>query len=211
MEHNTKIAVIGGGRSGKYLIRQLLSEGYSLRILLRNPENFSIESPHIEIVRGDAINAEDIRLLTESCRAVISTLGQRKGEPLVTTRSTENILHAMNENNVQRFIAVAGLTIDTPFDKKRFSTRMVSKLIKWIFPAVVADKQNAYHILSRSTVNWTLVRTPRLESSDVRSQFKVSLEDCPGSKLTRADLAVFLSKQLLDNTYSQKAPFVASA
>ena len=39
MEQKIKIAVLGGGgRTGKYLVTQLLSQGYHLKLLLRNPE-----------------------------------------------------------------------------------------------------------------------------------------------------------------------------
>ena len=35
-----KVAVLGGGgRTGNYLVSQLLQEGFSVKLLLRNPEN----------------------------------------------------------------------------------------------------------------------------------------------------------------------------
>lgn len=40
MVKRTKIAVIGGGgRTGKYLVSQLLNQGFHVKLLLRNPEN----------------------------------------------------------------------------------------------------------------------------------------------------------------------------
>ena len=57
MEQNIKVAVLGGGgRTGEYLVNQLVDKGYKVQLLLRNPENFQIKNPLIEIIRGDALD-----------------------------------------------------------------------------------------------------------------------------------------------------------
>ena len=110
MEQKNKIALLGGGgRTGKYILARLLSQGYSVKILLRNPENFQLESPFIEIVKGDAIDPDAILLLVQGCQSVISTVGQRKDEPLVASQATINILRAMTEFGIKRYILVAGM------------------------------------------------------------------------------------------------------
>ena len=39
MEQKIKIAVLGGGgRTGKYLVTQLLNQGYNIKFLLRSPK-----------------------------------------------------------------------------------------------------------------------------------------------------------------------------
>ena len=58
----------GGGRTGKYIVTQLLNQGYSIKLLLRNPENFQFESPLIEVLKGDAIDADSIMALTAGCQ-----------------------------------------------------------------------------------------------------------------------------------------------
>src|SRR5688572_29797486 len=46
-----KIAVIGGsGKAGKYLVQQLVYEGYSVRALVRDPVRFQVNNPAIEMV-----------------------------------------------------------------------------------------------------------------------------------------------------------------
>ena len=81
MKSFQKIAILGGtGKSGKYLVERLLDYGFQLKLLLRNPENFTIKNPLIELVSGDARDYESVKLLLKDCQAVISTLGQPKGE-----------------------------------------------------------------------------------------------------------------------------------
>jgi putative NADH-flavin reductase len=211
MEQEIKIAVLGGGgRTGKYLVTQLLSQGYNLKLLLRNPANFQIESPSIEIIQGDAIEPGAVRSLVEGCQAIISTIGQRKDEPLVASQATTNVLKAMVESGIQRYILVAGLNVDTPLDRKGPETTMATEWMKTNFPLIHADRQKAYSILSTSDVNWTLVRVPFIEFSDARGETIVSLEDCKGSKISAADIAGFLIEQLNDDTYIRKSPFITN-
>ena len=220
MEKKTKIAIIGGGgRTGKYLVDQLLNQGFHLKLLLRNPEafqqNFPEASPSLEIVKGDVLDYNIVQQLMEGCDAMISTVGQRKDEPLVASHATSNILKAMGENRgevpfAKRYILVAGLNVDTPFDKKGPETIMATEWMKTNFPLIHDDRQKAYHILAQSDIRWTLVRVPFIEFIDKRSEIGVSLEDSPGKKISAADIAGFLMDQMNDTTYIRKSPFIAN-
>lgn len=212
MEQKIKIAVLGGGgRTGKFLVAQLLSQGYPIKLLLRDPGNFQSQNPRIDIIRGDATNARDILSLTEGCQAIISTIGQRKDEPLVASQATTHVLKAMTEHNIQRYILLAGLNVDTPFDKKGPETIAASEWMKMNFPLIHADRQKAYSILSESDVNWTLVRVPLIEFTETRGKTIVDLEDCRGNKISAADIAAFLLDQLTDSTHARKSPFITNA
>ncbi len=207
-----KIAILGGGgRTGKYIVTQLLSQGYSLKVLLRNPENFQLESPFIEIVTGNAIDPEAIRSLVQGCQAVISTVGQRKDEPLVASQATLNILNAMTEYRIDRYILVAGINVDTPFDKKGPETRAATEWMKMTFPSIHADRQKTYSILSTSDIDWTLVRVPFIEFTDTNGKTVVSLEDCGGNKISAGDIATFVIEQLSKAIYIRKSPFITNA
>ena len=211
MEQKIKIAVLGGGgRTGKYLVTQLLSQGYYVKLLLRSPENFQLESPFIEIIKGDAIDAEAIHSLVQGCKAVISTIGQRKDEPLVASQATINILKAMTAYGISRYILVAGLNVDTPFDKKSAKTIAATEWMKMNFPVIHEDRQKTYSILTSSDVNWTLVRVPFIEFTDTEGETIVSVEDCGGSKISANDIATFVIEQLSDETYIKKSPFIAN-
>jgi len=211
MKQKIKVAVIGGtGKSGKYLVNQLLSQGFNFKILLRNPEKFQIESHSIDLIKGDARDIKSIRLLVEGCDAVISTLGQPKGESPIFSQATTNVISAMHEYRIKRYVLVTGLIIDLPFDKKSADTKMKSEMMKTYFPQIIADKQIEYNILAQSNIDWTLVRLPFIEQTDTKNEIKVSLEDCPGEKISATDLAIFLIKQLSDKSYIRKSPFIAN-
>lgn len=142
MQQNQTIAVLGAtGKSGKYLINELLDRGYFIRVLLRDPDKFTIHNSRVEIVKGDAREYAAIYRLLENCNAVISTLGQRKGEPPVLSLASTHIVQAMRARKVNRYIVVTGLSIDIPGDKKSFRNKLLSRIMKWLFASVIADKQ----------------------------------------------------------------------
>lgn len=206
-----KIAVSGGGgRTGRYLVNHLINKGFQLKVLLRHPEQFHIQSHQIEIVSGDATHPESVRQLVESCDAVISVVGQRPGEPLVASRAIQNLLAAMNEFGIKRLISLAGLNVDTPSDTKGQETLMATEWMKTNFPEIHADRQKSYSLLQQSPLDWTLVRVPFIEFQDDNGELAVSLTDCHSGRINAGRLAVFLVDQLFDESYYRKAPFVAS-
>jgi putative NADH-flavin reductase len=212
MKQNMKIAIIGGGgRTGKYLVTQLINQGYSVKLLIRNPENFQIKSSLIEIVKGDALDFETINYLLKNCQAVISTVGQRPGEPLVAELATKNVLQAMLHNKVKRYLLVAGVNIDTPFDNKSEETIIATNWMKTNYPEIQEDRQKAYTLLFNSSVDWTLVRVPFIEFTDAVGKIVVNLEDCLGNKISAGNIAAFLIEQLSDKTYIGKSPFIANS
>jgi nucleoside-diphosphate-sugar epimerase len=211
MKHISKIAVIGGtGKSGKYLVKLLLSQGFHLKLLLRNPETFQIKSPLIEVVQGDARAYESVQLLAEGCQSILSMLGQPKGEPTIFSQATKNVIRAMKRFNIERYIVTTGLNVDTPFDRKGVKTKIATDWMKANYPVTTSDKQYEFEVLSGSDINWTLVRLPMIEQTDLRSKMIVNLEDCPGEKISAPDLAHFVVAQLSDNAYAGKAPFIAN-
>ncbi|MFT3793172.1 NAD(P)-dependent oxidoreductase [Flavobacterium sp.] len=213
MKH-PKIAVIGGtGKAGKYLVQELLAQGFPVKLLLRNPDRLPIEHPLIETLVGNANKYDDVKSLLQNCGAIISTLGlgQPHSEKNIFSTATGHILKAMEQLGIKRYIVITGLNVDTPFDHKGTHTQQGTDWMKMHFPETTADKQKEYELLSSSQLDWTLVRLPLIEQTLLRNETNVSLEDCPGEKISATDLAVFLIEQLQSGTYIRKSPFIANS
>ena len=211
MRQTIKIAVIGGtGKSGKYLVNQLINQGFQFKILVRNPEHFQINNPNIEVITGNVTDYHSIYELLKDCQAVISTLGMGvpPSEPTIFSQSTSNVIKAMNSLNIKRYIVTTGLNVNTPLDKKNTKTAFATDWMKKTFPLSTADKQLEYEILSTSNVDWTLVRLPLIELTEERNPVASNLEDCQGDKISATDLAHFLIEQLTSETFIRKAPFI---
>jgi putative NADH-flavin reductase len=211
MQNNQPIAVIGGtGKSGKYLVRQLLSRGQALKLLIRDAKRSPFHDPLIELVEGDVRQSATVHSLIQGCGSVISTLGQPKGESPIFSAATANTLRAMKEYGVRRYILTTGLNVDTPWDKKGAMTSAATEWMKVNYAATTTDKQLEYSLLTESDIEWTLVRLPLIELTGNESKMAVSLEDCPGEKISSTDLANFLIAQLAEITYWRKSPFLAN-
>lgn len=211
MKNISKVAVLGGGgRTGNYLVNQLLKKGLSIKLLLRNPESFSIESSQIEIIEGNALDLNSIKVLLKDCQAVLSTVGQQKDEPLVASLATKNVLKVMKDYGIERYVLLAGLNIDTPFDKKGPKTIMATDWMKANFPIIQEDRQKAYDFLIASNVNWTQVRVPFIEFKNETAEIAVSLEDCLGDKISADDIARFMINEMLESKYRRKSPFISA-
>jgi len=205
------IAVIGGtGKSGKYLVQQLLKNHFPVRLLNRNPGGLQLNDPLVQIVAGDARQYQSVYGLLEGSQAVISTLGQPKGEASIFSQATINILRAMAEHDIKRYIVTTGLSVDTPLDKKSGAIKAATDWMKANYPETTFDKQEEYELLQQSSVDWTLVRLPLIEQTNEAPEVLLSLEDCPGEKISAASLARFLVGQLNDVTYVKNAPFIAN-
>lgn len=206
-----KIAVIGGsGRTGRQVVNQLIQSGYHIRLLMRYPEKLKINNERIEIIPGDARDKKSVRSLLEGCTSVISTLGQPKGEKPIFSTSTQNILTAMNEYNIRRYIAVAGIAVDAPNDRKDISCRIRSFILKLSFHRIMSDRQKELEILTESDVDWTLVRVPLIIDAPASGKIRISLERPSGKKISSTDLADFLIKQISDMNYIKKCPFITN-
>ncbi len=213
MKHSIKIAVIGGtGKSGKYLVQELIHQGYNFKALVRNRENFKIKNPLVEVVHGNVDDYETVKSLIRGCEAVISTLGTGMpySPPTIFTTATENIILAMNELGIKRYVVVTGLNVDTPIDKKGPKTKMGTEWMYSNYPKSTQDRQHEYDLLCESNLDWILVRLPLIELTEERRKTKTSLEDCPGDNISATDLAHFLIEQLDNKEFVGKAPFLAN-
>lgn len=204
-----KIAVIGGtGKSGNYLIRELLKKEYPVKLLLRTPENFILKHPLIEIIKGDARDFEAVNSLIEGCNAVISKIGQPAGEKSIFSDATGNIIKSMHIHGIKRYIIITGLNVDTPFDHKNERVKAATAWMYQNYPETTKDKQKEYEILVNSSLDWTLVRLPLIIPTAEHFKTETSLTDCAGEKISAADLSEFLVSQIDDEAYIQRSPFL---
>ena len=213
MKPHHKIAIIGGtGKSGQYLVKEALNQGYTIKVLIRNPEHFTIQHPLLELIQGDVTDYATILQLMEGCGAVISALGLGIPNSIFTvfSEATNHVLRAMKFHSIQRYIVITGLNVDTPMDNKSPKTQWGTNYMKENFPKTTADKQLEYQLLKGSTVKWTLIRLPLIIQTDERNAITQNLQDCPGDSISATSLAAFLLQQLQDTTFIRKAPFIAN-
>lgn len=211
MEQKIQVALLGAtGKAGKYLLQALLDNGYRVNALIRKPENFKQSHPHLSVIKGDIKDYQSAYELIKNCAAVLSTIGQVKDEALISSLAAVNLIKAMEAQGIKRYVFLAGLTLDVPGDQKSIKNQEGTTWMKNTFPAIVADKQKAYQLLTQSSLNWTMLRLPWIEQTAEKHGVLVNLQDCLGESISTSDLADFMIAQLEDSLYFNKAPFVTS-
>ncbi|WP_044640519.1 NAD(P)-dependent oxidoreductase [Risungbinella massiliensis] len=211
MTQHSKIALIGGnGKAGRYITEKALQDGYHVRMLVRNPDRYTISDERIEKVKGDAQDLASIRSLLEGCHTVVNVVGQpKKGQSIFST-VTSHILSVMKETETNRYIAVTGGSVDAPGDKKNIINKIGAKMFHLFFPDMMIEKQKELKILLQSEANWTLVRLPFVLEGPATGKIRESLTDMPGMTIRNTDIAEFLIDQIKDTRYIRKTPFIAN-
>lgn len=205
------IAVLGGaGKAGRPLIDQALQSGYAVRALVRHPDLFTLTHERLTILAGDARDPAALGLLLDGSDALISTLGNPKGEnkPMLST-VTRLVLAHMQAAGIRRYITLTSL-YDTGQVQTDEKTRLSAAFMQQHFPFFMADREREYCLLQASDLDWTYVRIPYLVQEPVLGTVNTHLAHMPGSQLAVADLASFLIEQLDNEQFSRRAPFAAN-
>ena len=206
-----KIAVLGGtGKAGKYLVRELIRQGYIVKALARDPRKIELSDTSIEVIQGNARNYESILSLLLECDAVISTLGSSGNEPDTCSIAVGHIIKAMQVLNMHRYIEVTGLAINTPEDKKGLLTKSLVTIMRWFASAAIDDRQKDYELLKNSNIQWTIVRCPMIKLTELTRNVNTSLTDSAGNQISATSLARFIIDQLNNEEFICKAPFISN-
>ena len=209
--HSPVAILSGAGKAGRPLVRAVLEAGYPVRVLLRNPEQFDLLNPNLEILQGDARDPVALQRLLHDCSTLLSTLGQPRGEtvPIIGTVA-RHLLAVMRGCGVSRYVVVTTL-YDTAHPQHDEPTRLASEYMHQHFPQMMADRQLEFQLLQESDLAWTYIRLPLILDEPPTGSVKVNLEYLPGQSIITADLAQFMIDQLTSDQYMRQAPFVASS
>lgn len=205
------IAILGGaGKAGQPLVHQALEAGYNVRLLLRHPANFQVTHERLTLIPGDARDPAALNTLLVGCQALLSTLGNPKGEttPILST-VTAHVIALLQALHIQRYVAVTSL-YQTGQEQHDAPTREAAAYMQQHYPLFMADRVRELHLLTASELAWTCVRLPYLVEGPALGNVEARLDYLPGPTIRVTDLAHFLLAQLTSREYVQQAPFVAT-
>jgi len=207
-----KLAIFGAsGRTGIPLMRQVLDSGYDVVALVRDPAKLPQQHDRLTLVRGDAMNPGDVEKTVQGADAVISVLGHRKDSPAdMQTVVTRHILAAMQKYNVKRLVSLTGAGVDAPEDKPKLVNYLIKFALKTLSGKVLKDARQHAELIKNSDVDWVIVRAPMLNEGPYTGKYRVGWVGVNTSaRISRADVADFLLKQVTDNTYLRRMPMIS--
>ena len=207
-----KIALFGGtGQTGKEFLKLAVQEGYSIKMLVRSLEKAQQYESHVELVQGDGLNKADVEKTVAGSEVVVSLFGHVKGSPRwLQTNGTQNIIEAMKMHSVERIISLSGGGLPFPAkDKPKLPDHLIRGIMKLFVPKVIEDAVRHAEVLEESGLKWTIVRGPRLTNDEAKGEYRVGWVGVnAGTKVTRADLANFILREVESEAFNYQMPFV---
>jgi len=202
------------GMVGGYLLEEALARGHSVRALVRDPAKLGYRGDRVTVIQGDARDPAVIRQLVRGGDVVISALGPVKADGdaarFISTDATRNVLRAMAEAGVSRYLVVSGAAVDMPGDERDFLGWWIRILARIGLRDTLRDKQAEYELLAASPVDWTLVRCPLIDPAPFRSAPRFSLQTPPAFRLRAGELARFMIDQVETGKFVRQGPFLGS-
>ena len=202
------IAIFGAsGKTGIHTVFQALEKGHVVTAFARQAARVTIQHKNIRIIEGDILDYEKVRQAVEGQDVVISALGvNKRGYNTILSEGTRNIIRAMEECRVQRFICMSSAGI-LGNDAGFFFGRIILPLfLKQVFE----DKKRQMMVIRETNLEWVIVRPSGLTDAPKTGKYRITGHAPASRSIPRADVADFMLKLMTDKKYDRQMPAIAS-
>ncbi len=155
-----KLFVIGAtGRTGREIVEQALARGHHVTAFVRSPEGIGLSNERLTILKGNAMDENQLFEAMQNHDAVLSTLGPRKvfkpgsilrDSALATTR-------AMNRCGLKRLLILSAAA---------HFPGIPNRITSFILRNHMRDSLAMEEIVKASGLDWTIARPPRLTDGE---------------------------------------------
>jgi putative NADH-flavin reductase len=208
-----KLLIIGATRGiGRNLLEQGLEQGHAVTALVRNPERLKIQHDRLIMIEGDILNRDSVLTAVEGQEAVCITIGIGPTIKPVTVFSAgmKNVLDAMMQSTAEMLICVTGIGAG---DSKNHGGFFYDKIFNpLLLKTIYEDKDRQEELVRNSNLHWVIVRPGFLTNGPLTGSYKVltDLEGVNAGKISRADVAHFILKELQERKYLSKTPLLTT-
>jgi len=200
------IALFGAtGGTGRQVLDQAITQGHSVAALVRDPSKLS-ERSGLTLVVGDVLDQEATRSCIQGAEAVICVLGSHGSRDPIEARGTERILDAMRETGARRLIAVTSMGVG---DSREQINALFRIFMDLTLKPIMAAKEEQERLIMASGLDWTIVRPGGLTDGPRTGAYRFGRDrSLKGGRISRADVADFVLRQLTDTSYVHQTPAV---
>jgi putative NADH-flavin reductase len=204
-----KLVIFGStGTVGRQVVEQALNQGHWVTAFARNPNRLDIRHPHLNRVQGDVMDFQIVKQAIHGQEAVVCVLGSgKKMTGTVRSEGTRQIIRAMEATGVRRLICQSTLGAGDSWGSLNFYWKYI--MFGLILRNVFADHEKQEDYVRQSHLDWTIVRPGAFLDGELTGNYRHGFSGTDKSsqlKISRADIADFILKQLVDNTYLHKTP-----
>lgn len=205
-----KLTIFGStGGTGRQIVVQALEQGHDVTAFARNPEKLDHMHEKLQVVQGNVLDSASVEHAIQGQDAVVCALGL----PAIMDKSnlrangTKQIIRAMEKTGAKRFICQSSAGVGDSRDIMPFHYKYL--IVPLMLRRVFADHEIQEHAIKESQLDWVIVRPAALTDGERTGSYQhgVAVENKTVThKISRADTADFMLKQLTDNRYLYKTP-----
>ncbi|MEM7064172.1 MAG: SDR family oxidoreductase [Cyanobacteria bacterium P01_B01_bin.77] len=203
-----KLLIFGAtGSIGRQVVEQALEQGHTVTAFARNPANLDIQHTNLNLFQGDVLDLSSVEQAVRGQDAVVCVLGSgKKLTGTIRSEGTKHIIQAMEQAGVRRLICQSTLGTGDSWSNLNFYWKYV--MFGFILRQVFADHERQERYVRQSHLDWTIVRPSAFIEGARTGQYRHGFpsNDKSQLKITRADVADFILKQLITDVYLGKMP-----
>lgn len=208
-----KIIVFGStGKSGQEVVKQALAQGHDVTAFVRSPEKLGRSHENLKIVTGDVLDSASVTRAVQGQDVVLCSLGL----PAITDKSnlrangTKHIIRAMEETGIRRFICQSSHGVGDSRGGLPFLYKYL--IVPFLLRRPFADHEIQEAHIKKSRLDWTIVRPVALTDGEHTGAYRHGFANDDKSvtfKISRADVADFMVKQITDTAYLHQTPAIS--
>jgi len=192
-------------------VKQALGRDHLVTAYARNPSKIDdLKHASLQVVRGDVLDPPAVESAVAGQEAVLSSIGAGAARSTLRAEGTRNIVQAMEKTDVRRFISQSSLGVGGSRTNLGFFTKYI--IVAIFLRHAFADHERQEAIIKQSSLDWTIVRPPYLANGPRTGAYRhgfPTTETHTQGRISRADVAEFMLKQLAGDTYLHKTPGVS--
>ena len=193
------------GSVGRLLVEQALAENHIVTAFVRDPTKLPIKHTNLHIAQGDVLDYPSVEKPMRNQDVVLCSLGAG-GKGDLRAEGTKNIIRAMENTGVKRLICQSTLGAGDSRGNLNFFWKYI--MFGMLLKAAYNDHQLQEKYVMQSALDWIIVRPAAFTDGVRTGNYKHGFgPEANGLtlKISRADVADFMLRQLTDNTYLRKA------
>lgn len=205
------VLIIGASRGiGAELCKQTLDADHTVTVLARHPATMQITDTNLTVTQGDILQAHTVSSAVQGKDAVCVTIGTPITFSPVSVFS-QGIIHviaAMNEHQVRKLICVTGIGAG---DSKGHGGFLYDRIFKpLLLKTIYEDKDRQEKYIQESGLDWVIARPAGLTNGPRTGTYRVltDLSGVTAKRISRADVADFIVRELSEMKYTGKAPLL---
>ncbi|MEO1147049.1 MAG: SDR family oxidoreductase [Cyanobacteria bacterium J06638_22] len=204
-----KLVIFGAtGTVGRQVVQQALEQGHTVTAFARSLTKLDIQHPQLSFVAGDVMDASAVEQAIRGQDAVVCVLGSgKKLKSTIRSEGTQQIIQAMEKVGVRRLICQSTLGTGDSWSNLDFYWKYI--MFGFILRQVFADHERQEALVRNSNLDWTIVRPSAFTDGPHTGRYRHSFPSTDRNitlQISRADVADFILKQLLDQSSLHQTP-----